>query len=94
MKSFLTEFCLAGAAVLFSVWLALTGGRWLARQLAAMRPYLAAFVIFTFVAMNYAQKPGGTNGVGQVEGGTNELMRTTEIAETAGAGTDNGLTLE
>ena len=90
MKDLLTEISLVGAAVLFAMWLALIGGRWLARQLAAIRPYLAAFVIFTFVAMNYAQKPGGTNGVGQVEGGTNELMRTTEIAETAGAGTENG----
>ena len=46
---------------MFAAWLAITGGRWLARQLAAIRPYLAAFLVFTFVAMNYAQKPGGTN---------------------------------
>ena len=58
---FLTRFALAGAAVMFSAWLAITGGRWLTRAMAAIRPYLAAFVIFTFIAMNYAQKPGGTN---------------------------------
>ena len=52
MKDLLTEISLVGAAVLFAMWLALIGGRWLARQLAAIRPYLAAFVIFTFVAMN------------------------------------------
>jgi len=32
MSDFLTEFSLVGAAVLFAMWLALTGGRWLARQ--------------------------------------------------------------
>ena len=58
---FLTRLCLVGAAVLFAAWLVITGGRWLARQLAAIRPYLAAFLVFTFVAMNYAQKGGGTN---------------------------------
>ena len=58
---FLTKVALAGAAVLFAAWLAITGGRWLVRQLAALRPYLAAFLVFTFVAMNYAQKGGGTN---------------------------------
>ena len=61
----------------------------MARQLAAMRPYLAAFLVFTLVAMNYAQK-SGTNGVGQVEGGTNELLRTTEHAEAANASTEGG----
>ena len=58
MRDFLTEVALAGAAVFFAVWLLLIGGRWLARQLAAIRPYLAAFLVFTFVAMNYAQKSG------------------------------------
>ena len=89
VRDLLTDFALVGAAVLFSAWLALTGGRWMARQLAAMRPYLAAFLVFTLVAMNYAQK-SGTNGVGQVEGVTNELLRTTEHAETASAGTEDG----
>ena len=74
MREILTDFALAGAAVLFSVCLALTGGRWLARQLAAMRPYLAAFVIFTFVAMNYAQKPGGTNDPPQGAGSPLHLL--------------------
>ena len=54
----LTRLCLVGAAVLFAALAAITGGRWLARQLAAIRPYLAAFLVFTFVAMNYAQKSG------------------------------------
>ena len=58
MTDFLTKLCLTGAAVLFAAWLAITGGRWLARQLAAIRPYLAAFLVSTFVAMNYAQKSG------------------------------------
>ena len=114
MRDFLTEVALAGAAILLSMWLAMIGGRWMVRQLAAIRPYLAAFLVFTFVAMNYAQK-SGTNepprgaSSGRVESfdgrvecfdgrvehverveGTNELMRTTEIAETAGAGTENG----
>ena len=56
MTDILTRLCLVGAAVLFAAWLAITGGRWLARQLAAIRPYLAAFLVSTFVAMNYAQK--------------------------------------
>ena len=104
IRDLLTDFALAGAAVLFSAWLAMIGGRWIARQLAAIRPYLAAFLVFTLVAMNYAQT-SGTNepprgaSSGRVESfdgcverveGTNELMRTTEIAETAGAGTENG----
>jgi len=58
MADFLTRFATAGASVLFSAWLALIGGRWLVRQIAAMRPYLAVFLVFTFVAMNYAQKSG------------------------------------
>ena len=58
MTDFLTKLCLTGAAVLFVAWLVITGGRWLARQLAAIRPYLAAFLVSTFVAMNYAQKSG------------------------------------
>ena len=55
---FLTRLALAGAAVLFAAWAAIVGGRWIARQFAAIRPYLAAFLVFTFVAMNYAQKSG------------------------------------
>ena len=58
MTDILTRFCLVGAAVLFAAWAAIVGGRWFTRQLAAMRPYLAAFLVFTFVAMNYAQKSG------------------------------------
>ena len=58
MRVFLTEFAIAGAAILFSAWLAMIGERWMARQLAAIRPYLAAFLVFTLVAMNYAQKSG------------------------------------
>ena len=61
IEDFLTRFALVGATVLSAAWLAITGVRWLTRAMAAIRPYLAAFVIFTFVAMNYAQKPGGTN---------------------------------
>ena len=61
MTDFLTRLCLVGAAVLFAALAAILGGRMLARQLAAIRPYLAAFLVFTFVAMNYAQKSGGTN---------------------------------
>ena len=58
IRDWLTDFALAGAGLFFSAWLLLIGGRWLARQLAAIRPYLAAFLVFTFVAMNYAQKSG------------------------------------
>ena len=58
MTDILTRFCLVGAAVLFAAWAAIVGGRWIARQFAAIRPYLAAFLVFTFVAMNYAQKSG------------------------------------
>ena len=58
IRDWLTDLALAGAAMLFSAWLAMIGGRWLARQLAAIRPYLATFLVFTFVAMNYAQKSG------------------------------------
>ena len=55
---FLTKLCLTGAAVLFAALAAILGGRMLARQLAAIRPYLAAFLVFTFVAADYAQKSG------------------------------------
>ena len=84
---FLTRLALAGAGVLFVAWAAIVSGRWLARQLAAVRPYLAAFLVFTFVAMNYAQKSGGTN---EPPRGANEVLRTTELTETAVAGTENG----
>ena len=104
MTDILTRFCLVGAAVLFAAWAAIVGGRWMARQLAAMRPYLAAFLVFTLVAMNYAQK-SGTNepprgaSSGRVEysdgraervEGPNEELTTTEHAETAVACTENG----
>ena len=58
MTDILARFCLVGVAVLFAAWAAIVGGRWMARQLAAIRPYLAAFLVFTLVAMNYAQKSG------------------------------------
>ena len=58
---FLTRPCLFCAAILFSALLALVCGRIVAREMARLRPYLAAFLVFTFVAMNYAQKSGGTN---------------------------------
>jgi len=110
MADFLTRFALAGAAILFSAWLAMIGGRWMARQLAAMRPYLAAFLVFTLVAMNYAQKSGtnepprgASNGRVSAyaeatadkehverEEGTNEVLITTELTETAVAGTEDG----
>jgi len=86
IRDWLTDFALAGAGLFFSAWLLLIGGRWLARQLAAIRPYLAAFLVFTFVAMNYAQK-SGTN---EPPRGASELLRTTEHAETASAGTEGG----
>ena len=101
IRELLTDFALVGAAVLFAAWLLLIGGRWFTRQLAAIRPYLAAFLVFTFVAMNYAQKSGtnepprGASNVreesfdGRVEG-TNEELTTTEHAEAAVAGTENG----
>ena len=71
---FITRFALAGAAVMFAAWLAITGGRWLTQAMAAIRPYLAAFVIFTFVVMNYAQKPGGTNDPPQGAGSPLHLL--------------------
>ena len=114
IRELLTDFALVGAAVLFAAWLLLIGGRWFTRQLAAIRPYLAAFLVFTFVAMNYAQK-SGTNepprgaSSGRVEysdgrastyaeatvdkehvEGPNEELTTTEHAEAAVAGTENG----
>ena len=46
-------------ALLFSALVAILGGRMLARQLAAMRPYLAAFLVFTFGAADYARRDGG-----------------------------------
>ena len=58
IRDLLTDFALAGAAVFFAAWLLLIGGRWFTRKLAAIRPYLAALLVFTFVAMNYAQKSG------------------------------------
>ncbi|MBQ3341293.1 MAG: hypothetical protein IJG84_05315 [Kiritimatiellae bacterium] len=36
MTDILTRLCLVGAAVLFAAWLGITGGRWLARQWAAI----------------------------------------------------------
>ena len=101
IRDLLTDFALAGAAILFSAWLLLIGGRWFTRQLAAMRPYLAAFLVFTFVAMNYAQKSGTNDpprgaSSGRVEAfdgrveGTNEELTTTEHAETAVACTEGG----
>ena len=86
IRDWLTDFALAGAAILFSAWLLLIGGRWFTRQLAAIRPYLAAFLAFTFVAMNYAQK-SGTN---EPPRGASELLRTTEHSETANASTEDG----
>ncbi len=62
MTDILTRLCLICAAVLFAAFAAVVGGRWLARQLAVIRPYLAAFIVFTFVAMNYAQKRSTSGG--------------------------------
>ena len=86
IRELLTDFALVGAAILFAAWLLLIGGRWIARQLAAIRPYLAAFLVFTLVAMNYAQK-SGTN---EPPRGASELLRTTEHSETANASTEDG----
>ena len=73
IRELLADICLVGAAALTSLLAATVCGRWLLRGAAAVRPYLLAFLVFAAVAMNFAQK-SGTNGVGQVGGGTNQLL--------------------
>ena len=73
-----TKAVLAGAAVSFAAYLAMRHARriacvsdWLVR---VHRSHLAAFLLFAAIATVCAQKGGNTNGVGQVEGGTNGVQ--------------------
>ena len=77
IRDLLTDICLVGAAVSFAAYFALRHARrivrvsdWLVR---VPRSQLTAFALFAAIATVCAQK-SGTNGVGQVEGGTNQLQ--------------------
>ena len=83
IRELLTDICLVGAAASFAAYLALRYAQRIARAsdwlVRVPRSRLAAFLAFAAIATVCAQKSG-----------TNGLMRTTEHAETAIAGTGDG----
>ena len=83
IREFLTDICLVGAAVSSVAWVVLVNRGRLAQAAEFLsripRSSVAAFLFFAAIATVCAQKSG-----------TNGLMRTTEHAETAVAGTEDG----
>ena len=83
IRDLLTDICLVGAAVFSVAWVVLVNRGRLAQAAEFVsripRSSVAAFLFFAAIATVCAQKSG-----------TNGLMRTTEHAETAVAGTEDG----
>ena len=88
MVEFLTRFALAGAAVLFTLWLVLANRGRIARATDALakvsRARIAAFLVFVAIATVCAQKPGGgvppsSQGGDPPRSGGLEATETTEV---------------